>query len=175
MKLSDIDIKRIGNTVQLIGGVWAGDGDVFFIPFPEDGGELQITNSVQDGMVVSYQLSASPFPAERVHVLSMDLEDWKRFLAQTDLMETEVMARARDGSLVKAVMRKSQRQIDQNVSWAVFRRDGYACRYCGRDDVPLTVDHLLLWEEGGRRSRRTSCPPAGSATRRGVGLSTPTG
>ncbi|GAG09150.1 unnamed protein product, partial [marine sediment metagenome] len=25
----------------------------------------------------------------------------------------------------------------------------YKCRYCGRDDVPLTVDHLVLWEDGG--------------------------
>jgi len=31
----------------------------------------------------------------------------------------------------------------------VFRRDGYKCCYCGRDDVPLTVDHLVLWEDGG--------------------------
>ncbi len=31
----------------------------------------------------------------------------------------------------------------------MFKRDGYACRYCGRDDVPLTVDHLVCWESGG--------------------------
>jgi len=57
--------------------------------------------------------------------------------------------------LYKAVVRKCQRNIDQVVSWNVFGRDNFACRYCGRshDDngnrVPLTVDHLVLWENGG--------------------------
>ena len=31
----------------------------------------------------------------------------------------------------------------------MYRRDHYRCRYCGANDVPLTVDHLVLWEEGG--------------------------
>lgn len=39
--------------------------------------------------------------------------------------------------------------LETKVSWKVFKRDGYACRYCGNDDVPLTIDHLVLWEEGG--------------------------
>ena len=51
--------------------------------------------------------------------------------------------------LYKAVIRKCQRNIEQGVSWNVFRRDGYACRYCGNKEVPLTVDHLVLWEESG--------------------------
>jgi len=33
--------------------------------------------------------------------------------------------------------------------WEVFRRDNYTCRYCGNDKVPMTVDHVVLWEEGG--------------------------
>jgi hypothetical protein len=49
----------------------------------------------------------------------------------------------------KVVLRKSQRQIDQNVAWSVFRRDNYTCAYCGNDHVPLTVDHLVTWEEDG--------------------------
>lgn len=49
----------------------------------------------------------------------------------------------------KAVLRKSQRQIDLKVSWAVFRRDGYRCRYCGNDHTPLTVDHIVCWEQLG--------------------------
>jgi 5-methylcytosine-specific restriction endonuclease McrA len=51
--------------------------------------------------------------------------------------------------LKKAILRKSTRQIDAGVSWRVFKRDEYTCRYCGKDDVPLTVDHLVLWEKGG--------------------------
>ena len=33
--------------------------------------------------------------------------------------------------------------------WEVFRRDNYTCRYCGNKQVPMTVDHVVLWEEGG--------------------------
>lgn len=49
----------------------------------------------------------------------------------------------------KVILRKSQRNVDGTISWKVFRRDGYACRYCGIDHVPLTVDHIVLWEENG--------------------------
>lgn len=49
----------------------------------------------------------------------------------------------------KVVLRKSQRQLSQITSWKVFKRDGYRCVYCGNDDTPLTVDHLVLWEEMG--------------------------
>ena len=33
--------------------------------------------------------------------------------------------------------------------WKVFERDDYQCRYCGKTGVPLTGDHLILWEHGG--------------------------
>lgn len=49
----------------------------------------------------------------------------------------------------KTVLRKSQRQIDQKIAWEVFKRDDYRCVYCGHDNLPLTVDHLVLWEEMG--------------------------
>lgn len=64
-------------------------------------------------------------------------------------METEILTQAEDGKLVKAIVRKSTRQIEQGVSWAVYRRDNFRCRYCAADKVPMTVDHLVLWEEGG--------------------------
>ena len=32
----------------------------------------------------------------------------------------------------------------------VFRRDNYTCQYCGRRDVPLTVDHILPKRLGGK-------------------------
>ncbi len=31
----------------------------------------------------------------------------------------------------------------------VFRRDNYTCQYCGRRDLPLTVDHVLPKHLGG--------------------------
>jgi len=47
------------------------------------------------------------------------------------------------------ILRKSQRNVDSTISWKVFRRDKYKCRYCAVDHVPLTVDHIITWETGG--------------------------
>ena len=70
--------------------------------------------------------------------------EWERLLRQTDLVEVEIVNK--NGA--KAVLRKSERQISQNVSWAVYARDGYSCVYCGSGG-PLTVDHIILWEDNG--------------------------
>lgn len=82
-------------------------------------------------------------------VVEMTALDWQAFLRQGDLVETEVLAQHKDGSLYKAIARKSQRQIDQQSSWNVMRRDGFMCRYCGEENLPLTMDHLVRWEDGG--------------------------
>lgn len=31
----------------------------------------------------------------------------------------------------------------------IFRRDSYKCLYCGRSDIPLTVDHIIPKSKGG--------------------------
>jgi hypothetical protein len=80
--------------------------------------------------------------------LQLSMEEWKKVIRQTDLMETEILQKAADGTMVKALVRKTARMIEQGISWRVYKRDGYKCRYCGKDG-PLTVDHLILWEEGG--------------------------
>lgn len=147
MSLTDDELRKFGNTVQLIGGVWAGEGKAYLCLFPEESG--RIYPGLGDGGDMEVFLQQEEGDALEVETLSMSPGDWDRFLRQTDLMETEILAKAKDGTFVKAVARKSSRQIEQNVSWQVFKRDGYACRYCGRDDVPLTVDHLVRWEEGG--------------------------
>lgn len=126
MKLADINLLRIGDTIQLAGAVWAGEGKLLLCLFP---GEDVV------GLV----------PLE----LEMNVEDWAKFLRQTDLLETEILTRAENGDLVKAIYRKSQRQVDTAVTWKVFKRDQYRCRYCAADDVPLTIDHLVCWEDGG--------------------------
>jgi len=125
MKFKDFPLASVGNSIQLVGGIWAGEGATYLFQFPEYGHEYD------------------------TQVVEMSKDDWKALLTQSDLMETEVLSKCEDGKLYKAVVRKCQRNIDQQVSWNVFKRDGYACRYCGRDDVPLTVDHLVLWEKGG--------------------------
>lgn len=126
-KLSDLDILSFGKTIQIAGVLFQGEGKLFLTPFPED----------------------SETEASALERLDLSLEDWNTVLRQTDLLETEILARAADGALTKTVIRKSQRQIEQGVSWQVFKRDSYSCRYCGKDDVPLTVDHLVCWESGG--------------------------
>lgn len=137
MKLDEINLYAIGDTVQMIGAVYAGDGHAYLCLFPEDRANLHGEFLVdKDGPL-------------QIRVLDMDHEDWKRFMRQSDLMEVEILQGASDGTLAKAILRKSNRQIDQHVSWRVYRRDQYACRYCGREDVPLTVDHLVTWEDGG--------------------------
>lgn len=146
MKLADVKVLKFGNTIQLIGGVWAGEGEVYLCLFPEEHGDVY---SGQGSVLFAQGGVASREDEMGVVCLNMDPGEWERFLRQTDIMEVEILAKARDGSLVKAVARKSSRQIEQNVSWRVFKRDGYACRYCGKDDVPLTVDHLVRWEEAG--------------------------
>lgn len=148
MKLDDLDIHAIGNTIQLAGAIYA-DGDrVYLVPLP---GEL--TEGQREWLRVV--LDSRPHRNEAtapITVLDMDSDEWQRFLRQTDLLEVEVLAHAEEKGNkgpVKAILRKTARNISQGVSWQVYRRDGYRCRYCGADDVPLTVDHVVLWEHGG--------------------------
>lgn len=49
----------------------------------------------------------------------------------------------------KIILKKGIRNLDQKICWEVYRRDKYKCRYCGIDNVPLTVDHIITWESGG--------------------------
>lgn len=114
--IEELDILDIGNTIQLGGAIWTGQGRIFLVPLPDE-------SLVGD-----------------IEVLRMDADQWERFLNQSDLMDVRGPG--------KAILRKSQRQIDQAMSWRVYKRDGYVCRYCGRE-MPLTVDHIILWESGG--------------------------
>lgn len=128
MKFNDLNLRDVGNSIQLVGAIYAGNGKIYQCIFP--GEETQTSQVMQ------------------LETLEMTTEEWTRFLCQTDLMETEILSKAKDGEITKAIYRKSQRQIDQNVAWGVFRRDKYKCRYCAAE-APLTVDHLVRWEEGG--------------------------
>lgn len=85
-----------------------------------------------------------PLPDEDLagehELLVMDTVQWERFLNQSDVLDVRGPG--------KAILRKSQRQIDQWIAWQVFRRDDFKCRYCG-GEKPLTIDHVILWEQGG--------------------------
>lgn len=126
--IKDLNILDVGNSIQMTGAIYSGNGKHYACLFPDEHG----------------------IQSRDVEILEMDHKEWEVFLHQTDHLETEMnLLDPETGKIVKAIVRKSQRQVDQNVSWKVFRRDRYRCRYCGRDDVPLTVDHLILWENSG--------------------------
>lgn len=120
-------LLKIGNTIQMAGAIYMGEGKTYLMYFPEE------TKEHNEPHVSQW----------------MNLQDWLDFILQTDIMETEIIQNSSEGKLAKIIVRKSQRQIDQVVSWKVFKRDNYRCRYCNEDDVPLSVDHLVRWEEGG--------------------------
>lgn len=125
VQLKDLDLYAFGNTLQMSGVIFSGDGASYLCFFPASKDELPHAS------------------------LEMDTDDWKTVMSQLDVMETEVLTQAADGSPTKIVLRKSQRAIDMACTWRVYKRDGYACRYCGNNDTPLTVDHLVTWESGG--------------------------
>ncbi len=105
------------------------------------GHTIQIGGAIWTGNGKVYLV---PLPDEdmagELVTLRMNAAQWERFLDQTDVLDVRGPG--------KAILRKSQRQIDQWISWEVYARDGYRCRYCGRK-APLTVDHIILWELGG--------------------------
>lgn len=135
MTLAQRGLLKFGHTIQLAGAVYAGEGNqIFFLPFPDE-----------EDLVTT--LEGDPSLMEPI---KMTQDDWVALLRQTDFLETEVLAQAADKTVTKAIIRKSTRQIEQGVSWSVFHRDNYRCRYCGKGEgLPLTVDHLVTWESGG--------------------------
>ncbi len=143
-RFSDIQLLSVGHSIQMAGAIYVGDGKAYLAFFPDEHLDLV----AKDVYLKPPALGASLDDYVPVESLLMDSEEWQAFLRQTDLLETEVSIVA-NGTVEKAILRKSQRQIEQGVSWKVFKRDGYACRYCGNADVPLTVDHLVTWESGG--------------------------
>lgn len=105
------------------------------------GHTIQLSGAIWAGNGKVYVL---PLPDEDLKGTWIDLRldsiQWERFLNQSDVLDVRGPG--------KALLRKSQRQIDQWISWEVFRRDGFVCRYCGKQ-APLTVDHVITWEQGG--------------------------
>jgi len=112
MKFEDFDLLKIGNSLEIKGVLYGNTSEDFMIMLP-----------------------AQEEPT-MMKILTPTLEEWNKIVRQSDLLETEIVS---GDSNKKIIVRKSTRQIDLSVSWAVFRRDGYKCRYCGNDHVPLTV------------------------------------
>jgi len=124
VNLSYINLSNTDNSVKIVGMLLEQNNDTFMALLPE--------NDIQD------------------NVITMDLsyENWEELIKYLDFKEVEVFAND-NGKIKKTIVRKCTRQIENSISWSVYRRDNYTYRYCGRSDVPLTVDHLVLWEKGG--------------------------
>jgi hypothetical protein len=124
-KILGIPHTEFGSTIKLAGMVLSGNGMFRIIYFPEENDPFN-----------------TPYSKNK-----LSHEEWKELLFQLDVVETEVLDPSNKGQ--KIIVRKSQREIEQQVNWNVFRRDNYTCRYCGNDKTPLTVDHIVLWERMG--------------------------
>ncbi len=120
VKLSDFDLYDFGNSLQFVGCIIEGNGRLLLVPFPD-----QDTEPVE---------SITP------ELLALTTEEWLALIAQSDSGDVK--------SPGGIILRKGQRQIESNISWRVYERDDFRCRYCGARR-PLTVDHVDLWEEGG--------------------------
>jgi len=130
MPLHEIDLKQLGVSLQMVGAVYADKDKVYLLFLPGEGKGFPNGTSMRD--------------------VTLTQDEWLKVMQQTDLVEVEALVRDPDTKQVaKAIVRKSERQISQGVSWTVYRRDEFKCRYCGAADVPLTVDHLITWESGG--------------------------
>jgi len=126
MSLRDINMAEVGRSIQLVGAVYGDDLHSWLVLIP---GEE---------------------PVEAPTNVVLTLPEWQEFFRQTDLVEVEALVRDPETKQVgKAIVRKSSRQVAKHTSWVVYRRDGFKCRYCGADNVPMTVDHLVTWEDGG--------------------------
>ncbi len=126
ISFDDVNLYDFGNEIQIVGTVWTGKNKAFITLVPQ-----KLDEDLSD-----------------LKLMPLSLDEWLTLLKQTDVLETEMLENDETG-LVKKLYRKSQRQIDAYVQWAVFQRDNYRCRYCGRTGIPLTVDHIDLYEAGG--------------------------
>jgi len=135
ISLNNLNLLDIGNKIQIAGMIMSDEENDYLCYLPE-----QTMRSLK--------------------VLEMDTGEWEKFIRQTDQLETEILAKDKTGKLAKVIVRKSARQIEAGISWKVFARDNYTCRYCGVTGVPMTVDHLICWEDSGPTTEAnlvTSC------------------
>ena len=125
-KIRGIDLAEVGHKKVIMGIVLGDENENYLLMFPQS--ELTKNSS---NIYFEFDLSH---------------EDWEKILYQMDTLQVEV---TNGKDLAKTILRKSQRNIEQNVSWEVYRRDNFTCRYCGDDKSPMTVDHLITWESMG--------------------------
>lgn len=130
ISLQDINIKDIGVDIGFAGVVFCGAGKTFTAIFPEMDMDELLENPME--------------------LMELDLDEWLQLTKQLDIKETKILMLDPDTKqVVKSYFRKTARTIDSKIQWRVFHRDNFICRYCGRTGIPMTVDHIQLWEAMG--------------------------
>jgi len=119
-----LDIREIGINMQMSGFILASKDTVHMVYFPNE----------------------MNFDSKDINAVIPNIQEYEAIVRQMDLQEIELID---ENTYKKTVIRKSQRSMDQGVVWKVFARDNYTCRYCGTKGVPMTFDHIKLWEENG--------------------------
>lgn len=132
-------ISRIGTDLGIGGFILSNGNETYLIPLPEE----------YDNIEYFCRCYFNDTELEYENILDNFLVDTRNGVFEAIIKQSdEVLVECiRDNE--KIILRKNQRQLDAAIQWQVFKRDGYACRYCGKDNVPLTVDHVMTWEVGG--------------------------
>jgi hypothetical protein len=76
-------------------------------------------------------------------------EEWEKWLKQSDDPIMKIYGEGEHAHIVKAIVRKATRQVDEAIKWKVYKRDSYTCVYCGTSGIPMTVDHYHPQALGG--------------------------
>jgi hypothetical protein len=116
---------------------------------------MLFTNDLEESFIVMLPQKLQEL-SSNLKVIASSIKEWKQLLNQTDLLEVE--GKLDDNQ--KIILRKCTRKVDGKISWKVFKRDKFKCRYCGISHVPLTADHIVTWETGGptiEENLLTSC------------------
>lgn len=122
--MKELEIKDIGFGVSMSGMIMSSIDGLYIVGFP---GEHNI-DKLESKILI---------PTE---------EEFEAIINQMDNHEFELFDSSKNA---KIIVRKSQRNMDQNIVWQIFRRDNFTCRYCGENNLPMTYDHVMLWEKGG--------------------------
>lgn len=121
MDFNKIDITKFGNDTHIIG--------------------LIVRDYNPNGFGDANIYLPNEVPAPNIQQMRLDSDQWFKLNQQLDICQVNLES----GQLIS----KGRRQLDSKICWVVYRRDKYKCRYCGIDNVPLTVDHIITWESGG--------------------------